>query len=368
MSVAPPSRRKTAAGQAAHSRTAAAQRAASQRAATVAHSTRRSLVILALGLLGVAVVLAIRVATRNLPVSKLPDVLNDGVIFTVSILVGSLPFVVLGIVLSVVLQFWVPTRIWYRLVPSRPFPRRLVLSVLGMCFPVCECGNVPVARGLIQQGFKPAEAVTFMLAAPIVNPITILTTWQAFGWTDGLLVSRVIGGFVIANFVGWLMSRLVRDDKMLTSAFAAQCEVAPASEVSKGTRFRDAIEYTKGEFTSMMPALVGGSVLAGAVQTVVPRRILLTFGAHPVFSVLALMLLGFVVSLCSNVDAFFILAFSSTFLPGALVAFLVFGPMIDIKMVALLRTTFRGRTVALIATFAGLGALFLGLVVNQLVA
>ena len=78
----------------------------------------------------------------------------------------------LGIGLSVVVQLWVPQRVLFRLLPRTPILRRGALSLLGVLFPVCECGNVPLARGLVVRGVAVPDAITFLLAAPILNPIT----------------------------------------------------------------------------------------------------------------------------------------------------------------------------------------------------
>ena len=91
--------------------------------------------------------------------------------------------------------------------PRRAWARRAVLSLLGMVVPVCECGNVPFARGLLMRGFTVPETLTFLIAAPIVNPIVIITTHQAFGFSDGILIARLLGGYAIANLIGWLYSR-----------------------------------------------------------------------------------------------------------------------------------------------------------------
>ena len=114
----------------------------------------------------------------------------------------------------------------------------------------------------------------------------------------------------------------------------------------------------------MLPALFIGSAIAGLIQVGVSRDVLITLGSNPVWSVLALMGLAFVIAICSNVDAFFILSFGSTFMPGAIVAFLVFGAMVDVKMLALLRTTFTTATLARLTAVVGLAALTLGLAVN----
>ena len=106
-----------------------------------------------------------------------------------------------------VVQLWVPQRVLFGILPRTPILRRAALSLLGVLLPVCECGNVPLARGLVVRGIAVPDAITFLLAAPILNPITIVVTYQAFGFSDGILFWRVLGGFLIANFVGWLFSR-----------------------------------------------------------------------------------------------------------------------------------------------------------------
>ena len=146
----------------------------------------------------VAILFAIRVtAPKQI---ELTDALQDFITFSISVLIESLPFVMLGIGLSVVVQLWVPQRVLFGILPRTPFLRRGALSLLGVLFPVCECGNVPLARGLVVRGVAVPDAITFLLAAPILNPITIVVTYQAFGFSDGILFWRVLGGFLIANF------------------------------------------------------------------------------------------------------------------------------------------------------------------------
>ncbi|MCA0252411.1 MAG: permease [Actinobacteria bacterium] len=314
-------------------------------------------VILALA----AVMLGLRLVADPAWTAWLPDAGRDFVTLSVSVFVESLPFVFLGIAISILVQVWVPDRVWQRYLPRNPFLRRIALSVLGVLFPVCECGNVPLARGLMMRGLGVGDALTFLLAAPILNPVTIITTYQAFGWEDGILVARIGGAFVIANLLGWLFSRHPDPSSLLTAGFEARCHAEPG--VPQTRTIRSARLFAE-ETTVMLPALVAGSMIAGAIQVGIPRSVLVELGSNPLLSVLVLMALAFVVSVCSNVDAFFILSFSATFMPGGIVAFLVFGAMIDIKMLALLRTTFTTRALALIATLVALCVLVLGMGLN----
>ena len=132
----------------------------------------------------------------------------------------------------------------------------------------------------------------------------------------------------------------------------------------RGPKTAQALRLFTVETSAMLPALFVGAGVAGLIQVAVSRDLLLTLGQNPVWSVLALMGLAFVIAICSTVDAFFVLSLGSAFTPGAVVAFLVFGPMIDIKMLALLRTTFTARTLVVLTTVVALCTAVLGLAVN----
>jgi uncharacterized membrane protein YraQ (UPF0718 family) len=316
------------------------------------------------GVVLVAGMAALRVFAPGSGAIELGNAAQDFVTLSLSVVIESLPFVFLGIGLAVVVQVWIPESALLRVLPRTPVLRRCVLSLLGVLLPVCECGNVPLSRGLIMRGLTVPEAMTFLVAAPIINPVTILTTYQAFGFDDGILVARVLGGFAIANLVGWLFSRHPRPDALLTRSFSATCSRARSHHHEHGGRWRKSVESFAAETTAMLPALLVGSAIAGLIQVGVSRDLLITLGSNPVWSVFVLMLLAFVIAVCSNVDAFFVLAFGATFLPGAIVAFLLFGPVIDVKMLALLRTTFTAKTLALLTVLVALGAATVGLAMN----
>lgn len=322
----------------------------------------RALLLIGLGLLLVAVVVAVNaLAPGAMP--SIPTRAQDGLTLSISVLIESLPFVGIGVVLSIVVQVWIPPGAIERWMPRAPWARRAVLSLLGMIVPVCECGNVPFARGLLMRGFGVPETLTFLIAAPIVNPIVIITTHQAFGFSDGILVARLVGGYLIANLIGWLYSRHPDHDALLTERFRESCEIVVDEG---GGRWRRSLAQFVVELRAVMPALVIGSAVAGAVQVLVPRDALLAIGSNPVFSIVAMVLLAMIVSICSNVDSFFALSFASTFTPGSIVAFLVVGPLVDIKMLALLRTTFTTRVLIGMAVTVLLAAFALAVGVNLL--
>jgi uncharacterized membrane protein YraQ (UPF0718 family) len=315
------------------------------------------------GVAGIVALFVVRGISSTWGGLALPNEAQDFLTLSISVIIESLPFVILGIVLSIAVQVWVPDTLFVRLLPKNRVLRRVAISLLGVLLPVCECGIVPLARGLIVKGLTVAESMTFLLAAPIVNPITIITTAQAFGWTNGILIARVAGGFLIANLIGWLFSRHANQPGLLTPRFAAECALPPSHEHGE-TRWGQSVELFVHEAGTILPALFLGAVAAGLVQVVVPRQVLVTLGSNPLWSILAMMVLAFIISVCSNVDAFFILPFATTFLPGSIVSFLVFGPLIDIKMLALMRTTFRVRVLVQLTIVVALASALVGLVVN----
>ncbi|WP_423919612.1 permease [Frigoribacterium sp. 2-23] len=352
-------------GHAEHADHAGHQRLGSGRAPRTRRGRRA---LLATGAAVVVALVAVRLLTSLLGPRLLPNALQDFVTLTISVIVESMPFVLLGIVLSIVVQVWLPQAFFERWLPRRPIPRRAVISFLGMFLPVCECGNVPLARGLVLKGFTVSESMTFLLAAPILNPITIITTHQAFGWSNGILIARLVGGFVIANLIGWLFSNHPKQESLLTPTFAGACRREAGARGSHGHgaagRAGESIDLFRREMATMMPALFIGAAIAGGIQTLVPRSVLVALGGNPVWSVLAMMLLAFVISICSNVDAFFVLPFASTFMPGGIAAFLIFGPIIDVKMLALLRTTFTPKVLAQTTLVVALTSATIGLLVN----
>lgn len=335
---------------------------------------------LILGIALVALAFAIRALSPAFDGWGIPDRAQDTVTLALSVIIESAPFVFLGIVLSAVVQIWLPHGFITRFLPRQPLLRRACISLLGMFFPVCECGNVPLARGFMVGGFTVPESITFLLAAPILNPITIITTHQAFGWSDGILVTRIVAGFVIANVIGWLYSRHPDPDSLLTRTFSASCALpgaagAPAADEHAGHghshahapgpgRIERSVDLFAKETAVIMPALFVGSLIAALTQVFVPRSVLLALGGNPVWSVLAMMALAFIVAVCSNVDAFFVLSFGSTFMPGGIASFLTFGAMIDVKMLALMRTTFTTRTLVQITALVALMSAAAGLLVN----
>lgn len=278
------------------------------------------------------------------------------------IFIEALPFLLLGVLASAAIQLFVSPTWLQRISPRSPVLSALIGASLGLfCLPVCECGTVPATRRLLAKGAPLPLSIAFLLAAPAVNPVVIVSTWIAFDGQPLIVFGRLGLTVLIATIVGVVLGAHPRPQEVLVPL--ARDDEHHHCHVGQG-RFTIFLHHAGDEFFEMGRYLVAGAALAATFQTLVPREALLAVGQGPVISVLALMALAVILSICSTVDAFVALAFASAFAPGALLAFLVFGPMIDIKSTLLFTTTFRRRTVLLLVILPLQLVLLCGVVLN----
>jgi uncharacterized protein len=290
---------------------------------------------------------------------------QDTVTIFLGVMIEAVPFLLLGVLVSQVLALVVHGE---RLVSWLPRGRLASLSALaglGALFPVCECGNVPVARRFLRQGVPVAATLVFLLSAPALNPVVALSTYAAFSDQPSVVVLRLALTFVVSVGVGLLVSIHPRPAELvrLRAAPAARHHDAPPA----GRAPAAALRFAQGafaEFVEMGAVLVVGAALAALTQTLVPRATLLSLGQGPFVSVVVMMVLAAILSICSTVDAFVALAYAGTFTDGSLLAFLVFGPMIDIKSVLLMLTIFSAKMVILVAALVAEAVLLIGLALN----
>ena len=255
-----------------------------------------------------------------------------------SLLVEAFPFVALGAAVSAAIEVFVPSSTFGR-IASLPGPMQLPAAALaGVAFPVCECGSVPVARRLARKGLQPGAAIAFMLAAPILNPVVIASTVVAFRGRESLWLmvgGRLALGFLAAVAVGWVVGARRRPE--LLRAIGADVDESPVlPDAPRRARF---FGHLAGDLLFMGKFLVFGAILAATIQTFVPQTWVDGLSNLPVLGLLAMMALAALMSLCSESDAFVAASFTGIGAAGQL-AFLVFGPMVDLKLGALYAGTF----------------------------
>lgn len=290
--------------------------------------------------------------------------INDFLTTFRSIFIQAIPFVLFGTVISGIVTVFVKEELLLKLIPKNRVLSHFVISFFGVLMPVCECGNVPVARSFILKGFKVSHVFTFLLAAPIINPVTLFAMWEAFQ-DPIILIARVVGAFFIANFIGILLSFKKDDKEFLTNEFYEEvCHVHDYEPERQ--KLKEFLNIFQREFILVIEMLVIGGIIASLSQTFIPREIILSIGSNPIFSIIAMILFSFVISVCSSVDSFIVLPYTSTFTSGSIVSYLLFGPMIDIKILTLMKTTFRNRILIIVTILVTLFSILFGLLTNYL--
>ena len=304
------------------------------------------------------------------------------------LLIEAMPFLLLGVTIAGLARWLVPQSAWVRRLPRNPLLAPIVGALLGFALPACECGNVPVARRLLASGAPLGTGFGFLFAAPVLNPIVLASTWAAFPDKTWLLWARPAGAFFVALLLSVLLG-LIPESRLLQAALLEERRLSqPLSSLgllerrtglvgasppkpqlqaeSTAPLPRDLLHHSSREFLSLLTLLVIGSALAAVVQTWLPRSWLLALGSAPTLSVVALMVLALVVSVCSSVDAFLALGFAAQVTPGALLAFLLLGPVVDLKLAGLFTVLLTPRAIAITAASASLMVLLIGQWVNLL--
>lgn len=225
-----------------------------------------------------------------------------------------------------------PADLFTRVLPKRPALAVPVAGAAGAVLPGCECASVPVANSLIRRGVTPAAAFAFLLSAPAINPIVLTATAVAFPNNPAMVAARLLASLVTAAVMGWLWLWLGKE-KWLRPAAA---HTGHQHGHSRWNEFRQGFQH---DFLNAGGFLVLGAMAAATFNVAVPRSVLDTFSGSPWLSVLFLAGLAVVLAVCSEADAF-VAASLTGFSPTARLAFMVVGPMVDLKLIALQAGTF----------------------------
>ncbi|ASS68564.1 MULTISPECIES: permease [unclassified Paenibacillus] len=325
-----------------------------------------------------------------------------------SLLIEALPFILIGVVVSALLQVFVPDRIIRRAIPKNPLLAVLAASLLGIIVPICECGMVPAIRRLIRKGMPLHAATAFILAGPILNPIVLWSTLAAFRSHPEIAWIRMGLAFAVAIAAGLAVHRFVSgqalrgEDAVAASPTGAAAGVKPADKnrgrasrqpaaslsqaasppsaslpmaaglhsasqseaaappspfrvltpVPGRNRGFEAAGHAVSEFFDMGRYIVFGSFLVALLMTFVAQSDLASLGGGSAAGSVSMMALGFLLSLCSTSDAFIAQSFSASFTGGSLIAFMVFGPMMNLKVMLMMLAVFRTRFVLGLCAFA----------------
>lgn len=290
-------------------------------------------------------------------ISKFPNVyaaVQSIQMIFLGILIQAAPFLLIGSFVSALLQVYVSDETLVRLFTKHPLLGFPLAAVLGFFFPVCDCGIVPIASRLAQKGVPLPQAMVFMLAAPAVSPITIVSTLYAFPGQPQYAIWRIALGVLIALAVGLLLSlsrQTAKDVLSSRAAVSCSCGADGWSPRYAGKAGRiETIFITAGqEFLSMGRYVIVGSLLCAIVQQTIPASLFSRSGSAAVLSVLLMLFAAFFLSVCSTSNAFIGRSFLNLFPAPAVMGFIVMGPMLDLSNLLMLSGSFRKKFVVRLA-------------------
>ena len=327
----------------------------------------RTLLILLLGLAALFFSPAFPALMTRLLLWLTPSKLALFTTVFLGIFIEALPFLLMGALASGLVERLVAPEALQRFIPRHALAAALVGSLMGFVFPVCECGVVPLTRRLYRKGLPLPAGVAMLLSGPALNPIALWSTAAAFGFGRVLLLRMGLTlAIALLTALAFAAARTPQE-ALLPSALQSPpppCACSPAPPRTVLGTARAVLLTAAGEAFEMGKFLVAGAALASALQTFIPQARLAALAQGTLFSVLALMLLAALLSICSTVDAFVALGFVNVFTAGGVMAFLVFGPMVDIKSVLMYGRVFRRRAVAYLVLLPAALSLLSGVVIN----
>ena len=289
------------------------------------------------------------------------DIYREASLYFIAVILEASGFMLIGCLIGSLIEEFLPEETIPRLIGHRPVTGILIAGLIGIIFPVCECAIVPVMRKLIRKGTPPAVAITFMLAVPIVNPVVGLSTYFAFSNNLGIAALRLLSGYGIAVLIGWMtllvfrhkldmqimQSRKHTDSHSHEHCHCHHCSTEAAS--GSGGRLSRIIDHSWSEFTETAGFLFIGAAIAAVLRASIPMTFFAGLNSLPGMSTLIMMTAAFILNLCSEADAFIASSFSSLFPPASLLAFMLIGPMLDIKLLVMYRSIFKPKLILWLA-------------------
>ena len=275
--------------------------------------------------------------------------INNIVNAFLGMLLQALPFLLIGVLLSSAIQVFIPRESLERRLPRSLFGGMFFMLLSGLILPICDCASVPVFRSMVKKGIPLHLAVVFFAASPVINPVVMLSTYYAFGGDWKIVFARAGFGIFIALALGIFFRLHPPKDNVLSSngnnviSCACGCEDGMETATNAKQKLLAFLRHAQAEFFSVAQYLIIGALIASVIQSLSATLFTVGTGGGLALSMLVMMAMAFLLSLCSSSDAVVARGLSAAFPPGATMAFLVFGPMFDIKNVLMLSAGFKKR-------------------------
>jgi uncharacterized membrane protein YraQ (UPF0718 family) len=261
-----------------------------------------------------------------------------------SILLEAIPFILLGVFISALIQTFVSEDFIKRVLPKNAIVALLPAALLGAIFPICECAIVPIVRRLMKKGMPLHLGVVFLVGAPILNPVVFASTVYAFGADKHIAYGRMGLAFVLSIVIGFIIYLIFKNKDQLK--IKQEIIVGHSHGNESVGKLKSTLFHASDEFFEMGKFLIFGAFIASLFQTFLDRTLLTEIGSNEILSPAIMMAFGYILSLCSEADAFVAASFGGSFTTGSLLAFLVYGPMLDLKNTVMLFAFFKAKFVA----------------------
>jgi len=287
--------------------------------------------------------LAILIYKKNVLHLNIEDIGDFASIFT-SIVLEAIPFIIIGSFVSGIIQIFVSEEIIAKVIPSVSILGYFEAALIGLIFPVCECAIIPITRRLIKKGVPLGFGVTFMLAVPIINPVVIMSTYYAFYDKQAMVILRTVGGFVAAILIGIIVNSLVENKKGIILDSIANdnfCNCGCNDFLVNKNKFRALFDHTNREFLDIIRYLIFGAFISSGFQVIASHGGFNFISNNKIVVIIFMMFLGFALSLCSEADAFVGKSFLANYSLSGVAAFLILGPMLDLKNLIMLYGAFK---------------------------
>ena len=308
---------------------------------------------------------------------------KDISVLFISIILEALPFLLLGSLISAFIQEYISDDFFKKVIPKNPVLGSIVGVILGFFIPACDCAVIPIALRLKKKKVPLNVCISFMLASPIINPVAILSVVYAFKSTmPEIIIWRLIGGVIVSIVVGIIMSIMYKKDEDIFYGNAViedgcshcghdhyheshkkevhSCACHNDDELKNhgkhechchseehecgchdehhgnakktfAIRMLNVIDHTKADFLDIIKYMILGSLITAVIQ-ILMAKFNITLGANnSILQMIIMMAFAYIVSLCSTADSFIAKTFIYEISKSSILAFLIFGPMIDIK-------------------------------------
>lgn len=295
-----------------------------------------------------------------------------------SILFEAIPFILIGSFVSSLISVYVSPNLIEKFTPKNQFLGLLLMSISGLFIPLCECSIVPISKRLIEKKLPISMAIAFMLSVPVVNPVVIFSTYYAFA-SIKMALTRALIGIVSGVIIGYLVGFFIKEDEETyidnhenkdcchhNHDDHIHCCHDHECDDKEDSNLIHILSHSLNEFISMGKYLILGAFISSTIQMLVPTKSLTVLGQNKFLSVLAMMTLAYILSICSEADAFIARGFMKSFSKASVLSFLTFGPMLDLKNTLMIFASFRKKHAVKICSIIVCYHLVLGLLLNFL--